>query len=99
MATVRVAGPDDVGPALREIRVADEVTQSALADLAGVGRQWLNAFEMGDKPSAPLDMVMRVAAALDATLVLTPPTYPRGSPAAAPIDLDAHLRNYLRGAP
>ena len=40
---------------------------------AGVGRQWLNAFEMGDKPSAPLDMVMRVADALGVSLLLTRP--------------------------
>lgn len=98
MATLKVARPDDLGPALREVRVADEVTQSALADLAGVGRQWLNAFEMGDKPSAPLDMVMRVAAALDVTLMLTPPERRMGT-AVTPIDLDTHLRNYLRGTP
>lgn len=84
----------DVGPLLREARLADGITQSALAQLAGVGRQWLNSFEMGEKPSAPLDMIMRVIAALDTSvLLIRPATHP--SPDAAPIiDLDAHLREY-----
>ncbi|MQY18068.1 helix-turn-helix domain-containing protein [Nocardia macrotermitis] len=100
MTTTRVDRPDDLGPALREIRVADEITQSALAALAGVGRQWLNAFEMGDKSSAPLDMVMRVAAALDVTLVLAPPDRHRIDMQYGiddePIDLAAHLEQYNR---
>ncbi|WP_084530882.1 helix-turn-helix transcriptional regulator [Nocardia miyunensis] len=100
MTTARVDRADDLGPALREVRVADGVTQSALAELAGVGRQWLNSFEMGDKPSAPLDMVMRVAAALDVTLMLTPPerfrTGAHESIDDEPIDLEAHLEKYNR---
>ncbi|MBO0854414.1 MAG: helix-turn-helix domain-containing protein [Nocardia sp.] len=98
MATARVNRPDDLGPALREVRVADNITQSALAALARVGRQWLNAFEMGDKPSAPLDMVMRVAAALDVTVTLTPPDRSRigmqESVDYEPIDLEAHLKQF-----
>ncbi len=98
MTTARVGRPDDLGPALREVRVADGVTQAALAALAGVGRQWLNSFEMGDKPSARLDMVMRVAAALDVTLMLTPPdrfrTDTNESIDDEPIDLEAHLKKY-----
>ncbi|WP_203337547.1 helix-turn-helix domain-containing protein [Nocardioides limicola] len=71
MTTVRVERASDLGPALRNVRVAEAITQSALANIAGVGRQWLNAFEMGDKPTAPLDMVMRVAAALGVSVSLT----------------------------
>lgn len=70
MTTIRVEKAGDLGPALREVRVAEALTQSALANLAGVGRQWLNAFEMGDKPAAPLDMVMRVSAALGVSVSL-----------------------------
>ncbi|WP_370291501.1 helix-turn-helix domain-containing protein [Nocardioides sp.] len=70
MATVRVRRASDLGPALRDVRTAEAITQSALANLAGVGRQWLNAFEMGDKPTAPIDMVMRVAAALGVSINL-----------------------------
>ncbi len=67
---VRAKRPGEVGPLLRDLRRAADLTQADLADRAQVGRQWLNAFERGDKASAPLDMVMRVAAALDARLVL-----------------------------
>lgn len=96
MATIAVAAPADLGPALREVRVADGVTQSALAELAGVGRQWLNAFEMGDRPSAPLDMVMRVLAAIGATVTLAPSlSVAEPTPAGEePIDLDELLREY-----
>ena len=99
MATTEVSSPHALGPALREIRVAEQITQSALADLAGVGRQWLNSFEMGDKPSARLDMVMRVATALGVTVVLAP-AVPAGAqgdrPDDEPIDLDALLSEFDR---
>lgn len=100
MTTLTVDHPSDLGPAMREVRIADGVTQAALAALAGVGRQWLNSFEMGDKPSAPLDMAMRVASALDVTLVLTPPDRNRigkHEPVyEEPIDLEAHLKKFQR---
>ncbi|PPJ31713.1 hypothetical protein C5E45_22910 [Nocardia nova] len=100
MTTATARRPDDLGPALREIRVADGLTQSALAALAGVGRQWLNSFELGNKPSAPLDMVTRVASALDVTLVLAPPDRSRmgrrESVDEEPIDLEAHLKKFER---
>lgn len=73
MATISVSRADDLGPALREARIAEEITQSALASVAGVGRQWLNAFEAGEKPSAPFDMVMRVIAALGVSVTLSRP--------------------------
>ncbi|MGL4174250.1 MAG: helix-turn-helix domain-containing protein [Actinomycetota bacterium] len=97
MATIIGSSPGALGPALREVRVAEAITQSALAHLANVGRQWLNSFEMGDKPSAPIDMVMRVASALDVTLTLTPPSPPRSSDLDdEPIDLDALLSEFDR---
>lgn len=95
MATIQVEDPAAIGPALREIRISEGVTQSALADLARVGRQWLNAFEMGDKPSAPLDMVMRVTAALDVTLTLRPENLVGDAIGdQEPIDLDAYLDEF-----
>lgn len=98
MATVEVTSPRAVGPALREVRVAEEITQSALAEIAGVGRQWLNSFEMGDKPSAPLDMVMRVATALRVTITLAPAPPPgvrtNRPHEDEPVDLDALLREF-----
>ena len=87
MATVKVTGASEVGPALRQARIDDGLTQSDLAAIANVGRQWLNEFEAGDKPSAPLNMVGRVAAALDVELTIAPS--PRPTAAALPlVDLD-----------
>lgn len=97
--TIQVSRPDDIGPALREARLADGLTQAALAELANVGRQWLNSFEMGEKVSAPLDMVMRVIAALDVPVVLTRPSLAanRATPEGAEaFDLDEHLSEYDR---
>lgn len=76
---------------MRDARVADGMTQSALADLAGVGRQWLNAFEMGEKASAPLNMVMRLVAALDVSVTLTRPAPPPAGEVNELVDLDALL--------
>ena len=95
MATLAVDRPDDLGPALREVRMSEGITQSALAELAAVGRQWLNAFEMGEKASAPLDMVMRIIAVLDVTVELSRPAPPVAADEDdddEPIDLDAILR-------
>lgn len=93
---ITVARPDDLGPALREVRQAEGMTQGALANAADVGRQWLNSFEMGEKPSAPLDMVMRVIAALDVPITLARPsmTPTLASEDEPTIDLDALLSGY-----
>ena len=66
----------------------------ALAEIAGVGRQWLNAFEMGDKPSAPLDMVMRVADALGVSLLLTRPVRRAPGNLPEPVDLNVLLDRF-----
>ncbi|MGW5571846.1 helix-turn-helix transcriptional regulator [Nocardia thailandica] len=90
MATIEVFRADDLGPALREVRIAEDITQQALASMAEVGRQWLNAFEDGQKSSAPLDMVLRVISALDVSVTLSgraPTRLPEGD--EDPIDLDA----------
>ncbi|HEY9563647.1 MAG TPA: helix-turn-helix domain-containing protein [Nocardioides sp.] len=95
--TIEVSRPDDIGPALREERLAEGLTQAALAELANVGRQWLNSFEMGEKVSAPLDMVMRVIAALDVAVVLKRPAITATGATPEPgetFDLDRHLREY-----
>lgn len=95
MATIEIGRADDLGPALREARLADGLTQTDLAEAAGVGRQWLNAFEAGDKPSARLDMILRIIDILDVSVTLTRPT--RHLPAAPPdkpLDLDAFLKSF-----
>lgn len=95
MATpLTVVRPDDLGPALRAARVEEGMTQAALARIAGVGRQWLNSFESGEKQSAPLDMVMRVIAALDSPVTLTRPALPDSSDTSEPVDLDILLSEY-----
>ncbi len=68
------------------------MTQQDLASVADVGRQWLNAFEAGQKGSAPLDMVLRVIAALGVSVTLAQPA-PALSPYVddEPIDLDSLL--------
>lgn len=72
MTTVTVHRPDDLGPELREVRLEKGITQSALAEKTNVGRQWLNAFELGDKWTAPLDMVYRVLSTLEVSVVMDP---------------------------
>ncbi len=91
MATIQVDRSGDLGPALREARIAEGITQSALARLARVGRQWLNAFELGEKPAAPLDMVMRVADALGVRIMLMPIVL-TGATVEEAVDLDALLK-------
>jgi len=92
---LEISRPDDIGPALREVRLSEEITQSALAQIAGVGRQWLNSFEMGERSFAPFDMVLRVITALGVPVLLTRPAQPRAvADDAAPVDLDFLLREY-----
>ncbi|MFG1771496.1 helix-turn-helix domain-containing protein [Nocardia salmonicida] len=90
MATIEVFRADDLGPALREARIAEDLTQQDLASIAGVGRQWLNAFEAGQKGSAPLDMVMRVITALGVSVTLSRRAPELSFPVdEEPIDLDS----------
>lgn len=56
-----------------------------------MGRQWLNAFEQGEKSSAPLDMVMRVVDALDVSVTLSKPAAPPPVDEEEPVDLDVLL--------
>jgi transcriptional regulator with XRE-family HTH domain len=74
MATVRVCDASRLGSAVRETRLRAGLSQTELAAEAGVGRQWLVAFEAGDKASAPFDMVMRLLRALELEAVLDPST-------------------------
>lgn len=95
MTTIEIGRAADLGPALREVRIADSLTQTDLAEAAGVGRQWLNAFEAGDKPSARLDMVLRIIDILDVSVTLTRPTrHPTADPVSDPFDLDAFLKSF-----
>lgn len=72
MATISVRSAAQLGEAVREARVEAGLTQTELASDSGVGRQWLVAFEAGDKMSAPFDMVMRVLRVLELEATLDP---------------------------
>ena len=92
-----VAGAAELGRAVRGARVRAGISQAELAGDARVGRQWLVGLELGDKNSAPLDMVLRVLAALDLTVTLKPPE-PRPAPAGPIITATQILRRYTPGA-
>lgn len=95
MTTISVHRPDDLGPLLRDVRLELGVTQSALAAKAKVGRQWLNAFELGDKWTAPLDLVYRVLSALEVTVEMVPEPAPHPDADDDLIDLNELLDRTL----
>ena len=64
---MQVRTPLDLGLIIRERRRRLGLSQSALAEKAGVGRQWLVAVEHG-KARAEIGLVLRTLAALDLTL-------------------------------
>jgi DNA-binding XRE family transcriptional regulator len=94
VAEVVVRRVSDIGPELRSIRLDRRETQTHLAKAAGVSRQWLNAFEMGDKASAPLTLVHAISSLLGVTLRIEPParaTHTHPSPA---VDLNKLVDNW-----
>ncbi len=62
----------ELGEIIRSTRTAHGLTQAQLAQDAGVGRQWLVAVEAGQRPGAPMDMVLRLLSRLEIMLVLVP---------------------------
>ncbi|MEI2776649.1 MAG: helix-turn-helix domain-containing protein [Tetrasphaera sp.] len=82
------------GRLVKETREARGLTQARLAELAGVGRQWLVGFESGDKRSAPLAMIFRVLGALGLEVTLAPP--PPSPPPSPPVDLSAIIAAHTR---
>lgn len=85
----------DIAAAVRGRRQDLRLSQAELAARAGVSRAWLNAFEAG-KPTAQLDLVIRLLDALDLRLALDDgdrTINDRARPGAA-VDLDALLDDY-----
>ena len=76
----------DLGAAIRERRKSLALSQSALAQQAGVGRQWLVAVERG-KPGAELALVLRVLDTLNMPLMTGAPS--PASTGNAEVSLDA----------
>ncbi|NLG23647.1 MAG: helix-turn-helix transcriptional regulator [Actinomycetales bacterium] len=62
----------DLGAAVRDARRRAGLTQQALADRAGVPRQWVSRLETGSNPGAEFRKVLDLLAALDLVLALEP---------------------------
>ncbi|MDR1150856.1 MAG: helix-turn-helix domain-containing protein [Bifidobacteriaceae bacterium] len=62
----------ELGAAVRTARRDQGLSQTDLAHVAHVGRQWLVGLEAGDKHSAPLDMILRVLRGLRLSITLDP---------------------------
>lgn len=67
LATVR-----DLGAAVRDARRQAGLSQQAVADRAGVPRQWVSRLETGSNPGAELWKVLDLLAALNLTVSLEP---------------------------
>ncbi|MEV6347046.1 helix-turn-helix domain-containing protein [Actinoplanes sp. NPDC051851] len=83
---MRISHARDFGTYVRERRRAAGLSQEALAARAGVSRRWLSAFE-GGKPTAEIDLVLKVTAALG-LLVDVGPEPPREP------DLDEYSKRF-----
>lgn len=66
---VRLVNTTDLGAVAAEQRIKVGLTQSELAELAGVTRDWLARFETGS-PNVTVARVMRVYRALGLDLVV-----------------------------
>jgi len=62
----------DLGGAVRAARQGRGLSQQALADRAGVPRQWVSRLETGSNPGAELRKVLDVLAALGLAIELGP---------------------------
>lgn len=99
METVRVRDAADLGAVVRATRVAAGLSQGELAAEASVGRQWLVAFEAGDKHSAPFDMVLRLLRVLQLGVTIDPTVARRSaSPVVDPPSASKILARYTTQA-
>lgn len=78
---------------VRSRRQLAGLTQAQLAERASVSRWWISEFESA-KARAEIGLVMRVLAALDLSLDISPREETR-APTDDRIDLDAHIAEYL----
>jgi HTH-type transcriptional regulator / antitoxin HipB len=86
----------DVAAAVRGRRQKLGLSQESVAQRARVSRQWLSEFESG-KPTAELQLVMRLLDALGLRLFLDVPNETQRSRRASPpetVDLDMLLDEY-----
>ena len=71
MESVVIESPEVLGPLIRSRRKELALTQTELADVAGTTLRFISELERG-KPTAQLDGVLRVLAALGIRLEATP---------------------------
>lgn len=84
-----VRSPRAIGAAIRDRRHVLGLDQSAVANMAGVTRQWLSAMERG-KDTVALGLVLRTLTALGIELELKVDDPTQGLRVAEPaIDIDA----------
>jgi y4mF family transcriptional regulator len=90
-----VTTPRDISATVRGRRQKLKMSQTALAEKAGVSRAWLHEFERG-KPTAELQLVLRVLESLDLELTLESKDQPDapGSKPTQKVDLDQLLLKY-----
>jgi transcriptional regulator with XRE-family HTH domain len=97
-----VRTPQDLGAAVRGRRHSLKLSQTKVAEAAGVSRPWLAEFETG-KSTVELGRVLSVLEALDFTLDLRAPgETPAEMAGVQPeelVDLDALMEEYDRGNP
>ncbi len=86
--------PGDLGAVARGRRRALHLTQSHVADAAGVSRVWLAEFENG-KPTVELGRVLSVLVVLDLTVEVSAPGEPV-TRTATELDLDSLMDEYNR---
>jgi HTH-type transcriptional regulator/antitoxin HipB len=95
-----VRTPQDLGAAVRGRRRALELSQTKVAEAAGVSRPWLAEFETG-KSTVELGRVLSVLEALDFKLDLrAPDETPAEMAGVQPgdlVDLDVLMEEYDRG--
>lgn len=87
---IRIRTPRDVGLLLRQGRRRLGLSQTDLAQRAGVSREWIVAVERG-KAGAELGLILRTLAALDLALTVAgdDDASTRQKDAITPIDIDA----------
>lgn len=85
---MRIGTPNELGLLIRARRRELGLTQTALAQRAGVGRQWIVAIE-GGKSRAELGLVLRTLASLGLRMSVDSPDTPSDRHASAAINLDS----------
>ncbi|TCO34435.1 helix-turn-helix protein [Kribbella steppae] len=88
--------PGDLGAVARGRRRALRLSQTKVAEAAGVSRVWLAEFENG-KPTVELGRVLSVLLTLDLIVDVSAPGEPVAG-AATELDLDSLMEEYNRGA-